>query len=240
MRTKLIILFFTLLYNLQLFAQFKNEYLSYDLKFGFLKGGEANFTACDTIINNNYRFYIKLHGFTLGLADLLYDVDNKYESFVNSVDFLPYKINKNLHEQNYRFYDEVKFYNESDSAYSLKLGWQKVESGMCDVVSMMYHLRFSGKLDGLKINDIISIPFWDTNNWYVLKMQFKGVESIKTNRGRQQCLRIEPLMKPSKLFHEGNPINIWFTNDYSKIPVLMELNFKVGSVKCELKEIRTS
>lgn len=233
---KLILILTILLICISSFAQYQYKELNYDLKFGFIKGGEANFTTRDTLIDNNYKLHIKLHGYTVGLANALYGVNNEYESFVDSVAFLPTKTNKNLHEQNYRFYNEVWFNSDSDSAYSKKSGWHKVENGICDVVSMMYHLRFSGKLDSLKMDEIISLPFWDTDNWYPLEMKYKGLESVKTKTGTYMCMRIEPILNPTKLFHKGNPINIWFTNDDQKLPVLMELNFKVGSVKCELKD----
>lgn len=232
---KLILIFSLFLLNSYSFGQYQYKELNYDLKFGFIKGGEANFTTCDTIIDNNYQLYIRLHGYTVGLTNILYGVNNEYESFVDSVVFLPVKTNKNLHEQNYRFNNEVWFNDESDSAFSEKSGWHQVEDGICDVVSMMYHLRFSGKLDSLKVDDIISLPFWDTDSWYFLKMKYKGNEIVKTQTGKHLCMRIEPIMQPTKLFDKGNPINIWFTNDDQKLPVLMELNFRIGSVKCELK-----
>lgn len=235
---KNIVLIIVLFCGVELFGQFQHEKLNYDLKFGFIKGGEANFITSDTLIGNDERVYIKLHGFTVGLANVLYDVNNEYESFVDNTTFLPSKTNKNLHEQNYRFNNEVWFNAESDSAFSQKSGWHKVGDGICDVVSMMYHLRFSGKLDGLKEDQIIKLPFWDTDNWYFLEMRYMGIESVRTKTGTLQCIRIEPIMKPTKLFDKGNPINIWFTDDDLKLPVLMELNFRIGSVKVELKDTK--
>jgi hypothetical protein len=33
------------------------------------------------------------------------------------------------------------------------------------------------------------------------------------------------------------PLTIWITNDAQKLPVMIQFNLKVGSVKCELDSI---
>jgi hypothetical protein len=101
----------------------------------------------------------------------------------------------------------------------------------------MFHLRHSGKLDNLRLNQLIEIPFWDTNEWYMLKLKYTGIEIINSDIGKIECLRIEPQQIAGRFFNKKNPINIWVSNDHRKLPVLMELNFTIGSVKCELKKV---
>jgi hypothetical protein len=226
-----------LLFCNTLVAQVHNERLMYDLRFGFIKGGEAVYQIKESIENDTDNVHAILHGYTTGFAQALYDVDDSFESYISSVQYLPSKSLKKLKEQNYRFNEEVTFDQEKEIAFSKNSGWQEVKCGICDISSIIYYLRFSGKLDHLSINQVIEIPFWDTNEWYMLKFKFTGIEILNTMLGKKECIRLEPQEIAGRFFNKKNPMNIWITNDSNKWPVLMELNFTIGSVKCILKEV---
>lgn len=234
---KLLIIFLVLVFFKPAMSQISHENFSFDLKFGFIKGGEATFVARDTIIDGHSKLHVTLHAFTTGFAKLLYGVDDRFESVLTSNKLLPLFSTKYLQEQNYRFYNMVQYYHDEDKVYSERSGWYFVDDGICDVSSMVYNLRHSGKIDNLKLKQIIEMPFWDTDEWYLLKMQFTGIEKVKTRLGTFECIRLEPLEVSGRFFNKKNPMNIWITNDVRKLPVLMELNFTIGSVKCELKSI---
>jgi len=142
-----------------------------------------------------------------------------------------------LKEKSFRFDEEVTFDHENEVAFSKTSGYHEIKSGICDVSALMFHLRRSGKLDNLRLNQLIEIPFWDTNEWYMLKFKYTGIEKINSPFGKIECIRLEPQQIAGRFFNKKNPINIWVSNDYRKLPVLMELNFNIGSVKCELKKV---
>lgn len=231
---RLFIILTLAIFSIAAYATFPHEVLNYHLKFGFIKGGEASFVTRDTIIDNKKMVHVVLHGYTTGLADALFEVNNYYGSVIDTDNYLPVVATKNLHEQRYRFQNHVQFDHDNLSAVSKHSGNHKISEGVCDVVSLMYNIRYSGKLETLKPNDILSVPFWDTDNWYMLDIRYAGIEEIKTNDGKKKCYRLEPIIKRGKLFDPGNPINMWFTTDDKKTPVMMQLNFKVGAFKCEL------
>jgi hypothetical protein len=230
-----IILVLLLFISVYLFGQYEKEQLEFDLYFGFVKGGKALFVSDDASGADDSLWHVKMQGYTVGIANALYRVDNTYESYLKKDNFLPVKAIKDLKEKNYHFYNEVTFNQQVDSAYSQRSGAQKIEAGICDMVSLVYYLRFSNRLNGMAIGHIFEIPFWDNDRWYPLKMSYKGLETVKTRWGEKECMHIEPIIDTGKLF-KGNPINVWFTNDEQRLPVLMELNFKVGTVKCKLIE----
>ena len=215
-------------------AQPRHENFSFDLKFGFLKGGEATFVARDTIIEGNSKLLVSLHAYTTGFANLLYGVNDRFESVVSIEDLLPHFSSKQLQEKNYRFNNTVYYHHDDDKVYSERSGWYFVDDGICDVSSILYNLRHSGKIDNLKLGQVIEIPFWDTDEWYLLQMKFTGIEKVKTGLGTFECIRLEPLSVSGRFFDKKNPMNLWITNDAQRLPVLMELNFTIGSVKCEL------
>lgn len=220
-----------------LVAQVQSEKFMYELRFGFIKGGEASYQIINTGEKNNEEIHAMLRGYTTGFANRLYAVDDCFESFIDREQFLPSKSFKELKEQNFRFYEEVTFDQNNSVAFSEKSGWHEVKSGICDVSSIMLHLRYSGKLDDLSLNQVVEIPFWDTDEWYMLKLKYTGIERMTTCMGKKECIRLEPQEIAGRFFNKKNPMNIWVTNDSNKWPVLIELNFTIGSVKCVLKKV---
>lgn len=212
-----------------------SEKLLYEIKFGFIKGGEAVYQIKES--NHKGEIHAMLHGYTTGFAKKLYGVDDYFESFIPKDQNTPDRSVKKLKEQNFRLNEEVIFDQKNEVAYSKKTGYQTVKSGICDVSSIMYHLRSSGKLNNLRKNQVIEIPFWDTGEWYMLSLKYTGIEKINTCLGKKECLRLEPQKIAGRFFNKKNPMNIWITNDSNKWPVLMELNFTIGSVKCELSGV---
>lgn len=219
-----------------LYAQPEYEKLLFDLHFGLIKGGEAVFVIGDTVVDNNKVKYALLHGYTTGLANWLYSVNDRFESIICAEKHLPKKSVKKLEEQKYRFYNEVTFDHETEKAFSKVSGWHQVESGICDLSSLIYNIRVSDKLNGLSPGQLIKIPFWDTDEWYILELKFSGIEHVHTPMGNFECIRLEPQKISGRFFNRYNPMNIWVTNDFKKLPVLMELNFSIGTVKCILRD----
>lgn len=223
-----------MLYALQCEAQTPNERFEFELRFGIFKGGEAHFILTDTIIDNEKSLYAMLHSHTTGFTDILYSVNDKFESIIDRHKLIPLQSTKNLTEQNYKFENKVTFNQDSKTAISQKSGIHYVDENICDVSSLMCYVRHSDLLQNIHKNQIIEIPFWDTDEWYYLKFKFTGNEKIKTKLGTFECIRLEPMEVAGRFFNKKNPMNIWLTNDSRKLPVLMELNFTIGSVKCEL------
>ena len=107
---------------------------------------------------------------------------------------------------------------------------------MLEIVSLIYHFRFSEKLSGFKPGDKMNIVFWDGNKIYVLQLNFSGYEVVKTGAGKFRCIKMEPVFKAGSAFSKKAPLILWISDDSRKLPVLIRLNFKVGSVKCELEK----
>jgi len=228
---------FSLLFCNSLIAQHYPEKLFFELHFGFIKGGEAVYQTNLIDVDNQEEIHSELHIYTIGFAKKLYAVDDSFESFIGKDSLLPHKSLKKLKEKNFFLDEDVTYYQEDKNVYSKNIGWKTVNAGICDVSSLINHLRFSGKLDNLRINQIIATPFWDTNEWYMLKLKYTGTEKINSKMGKIECLRLEPQEIAGRFFNKRNPMNIWVSNDSLRLPIKMELNFSIGSVKCDLVEI---
>lgn len=88
----------------------QREVISYDLKFGVMKAGEAKLVITDTTFNGKRAVHYYLEGQTTGLTDKLFKVYDIYESTVDPSTMLPYRAVRNIRERKYRYYDEVLFF----------------------------------------------------------------------------------------------------------------------------------
>ena len=113
--------------------------LTYNLKYGIIKGGEAKMIITDTIFNGNKAIHYYMEGRTTGITDKLFRVHNIYESIVDARTSLPYKAIRNVREGNYKYYNEVFFFHSNDSIYSQRTGGIKVPNKLTDILSVFFY-----------------------------------------------------------------------------------------------------
>jgi hypothetical protein len=71
---------------------------------------------------------------------------------------------------------------------------------------------------------------------YELKVVVHGRETLKTDFGKVQTVKVEPMLDGDGIFNSKGKIFIWFTDDDRRIPVLMECEIALGSIKARLIE----
>src|SRR5690606_14626455 len=107
-------------------SEAKKEKIKFNLKFGFIKGGEAELIISDTIFNNTKAIHYFLEGRTTGFTDKLFGVNDIYETTVDANNRLPLKSVRNIKEGKYRWYNETLYFHDIDSIKSQKSGWRSV------------------------------------------------------------------------------------------------------------------
>lgn len=233
--------FFTLLIILSfsvVFAQNPgDETLNYTIRFGLIEGGKASLTMVQKEYKGKNVVFSELKLKSTGVTNSFYTVDNSFSCFINPVTCLPEKSFCKILEQEIDYDDEVVFFQEDSTLFSNQMGWDEAGGEILDIVSLIYNLRYSGRLKDLQEGDLIDIYFWDINENNPLTLKFSGIEEIKTKAGTFQCLKIEPVVKKGSDQSKKIPLTIWITNDAQKLPVMIQFNLNVGSIKCELDSI---
>jgi hypothetical protein len=233
--------FFTILILLSFIVVFAgntdNEILKYTIRFGAIEGGKASISTINKEYEGKDMVFSEMKLQSSGVTNSFYTVDNSFSSLINPVTCLPEKAFCKIIEKEIDYDDEVRFFQEDSTLFSKQMGWDEGGGEIFDIVSLIYNLRYSGKLENLQDGDYFEIFFWDINEIYPLKMKFSGSEEIKTKAGRFQCVKIEPVVKKGSDQSKKMPLTIWITNDAKKLPVMIQFNLKVGSVKCELDSI---
>ncbi len=217
------------------------EELMYSLNYGFIKGGEANLLVKDTVLNSQRVNHIIARGKTVGLADAIYRVRDRYESFIHPETDLPVKSVRSIREGSYRDYNEVEFeHQHADSARikSQKSGSHWVPENIHDILSAFYFARKYKFNDNLRKGEMIEIMTYFSDELFPLRIRYKGIETIDTPLGKLECYKFVPVTEVGRAFKNEDDMQVWISRDKNRVPVRIRFNLRVGAFTCNLEQFR--
>jgi len=214
------------------------ENLVYRIHYGPLNGGEAHFEVADkpVIVNNRNSYHVKVYGRSAGLVDVMFKVRDEYESFIDVEALLPWKTTKKIKEGNYSDSDFILYDHERGFATSKK-GKINIEAMTQDIVSALYFAR-STDMSNAKFGDVFPVNFYMDGKNYQLRFRYVGKETIKTESGTYRTLVVKPQLIEGRVFKDDEALTMWVTDDENKIPVRVESDLFVGSIKADLMEYK--
>ena len=113
----------------------------------------------------------------------------------------------------------------------------KTTAGIQDMLSAFYHLR-SLSPEQLKVGDVINLNVWIDDESFPFRLKVVGVENIKTKFGRVNCLKIIPSVMSGRVFKDKEGVSLWVTNDSNHIPIAIQAQLVVGSIKADLVDYK--
>lgn len=228
-----------LLFSIQDVQGKMRERLVFDLKLGFVKGGEAVLIIKDTVYNGNNAIDYHLKGRTTGLTDKLFKVDDVYESTVDARTYLPYRAVRNIKERKYRYYNEVFFYQDIDSIISKKTGKIKVPENLTDILSVFFYFVRQGMVHNIDEGKAVVIPTINGHDIKQIKIRFEGFEDIQTKMGPVTCYVLSPVMEKGKVLNRSDGLRFYISKD-KKIPIQLDFDTKAGTLRAELVSYKIS
>ena len=85
----------------------------------------------------------------------------------------------------------------------------------------------------LKPNDVLIFPIYFDEKINNTRVVYRGKEQIKQRGKVYKCHKFTPIFSGIKMFSKEG-VAIYFTDDYKRRPVLIKVNFRVGSFKVEI------
>ena len=79
--------------------------------------------------------------------------------------------------------------------------------------------------------------FFDKEN-YVFKMIYTGKENLSTKFGKIKCMKFRPYVQSGRVFREQESVTIWITDDVNKIPIKLQADLAIGSIKVDLDQFK--
>ena len=214
------------------------ERLVFSLNYGFVTGGRATLTVEDSIFNDRKVHHVIGRGVTVGLADVLYKIRDRYESFINIETNEPLKAVRSIREGRYRYYNEVEYNRDSSQVISKKSGIHNVQDGILDILSAFYFARNHKFNENLQEGEVIEFMTYFSDENFPLRIRYRGTEVIKTNFGKIECYKFSPVTEVGRAFKTEDDMHVWITRDNNRIPVRVRFDLAVGSFTCNLTEFK--
>ena len=198
----------------------------------YIGAGEAVFTSKLDRFNGKPVYHLVGEGKTYSTFDNFFKVRDRYESFVDTANLLPYKFVRNVDEGGYKKYNNVTFNQAANTAISTN-GVFKVTDCVQDVVSMVYYAR-NIDFSKYKVNDKIPFDMFLDDEVFHLYIRYMGKEKIKTRYGRFNAIKIKPLLIKGTLFEGGEKMTAWLSDDPNHLLLRVESPIAVGSIKVDM------
>jgi len=212
----------------------KEEKMTFNLKFGIVKGGEAEMIIKDTVFNGQKAIYYYILGKTTGLAHTLYGVNDFYETIVDAETHLPLKAIRSVQEGNYQHYNETMFYHDVDSIHSQEAGWSKAPHNLLDIVSVFFYFIYKNPFENLQPGDAVTYPTYHADKISDIRIKFLRHEDIKTDIGKINCYVLNPTIDKGKVLNRAEGVSFYLSTN-KKLPVLITFDMKVGALKAVIK-----
>jgi hypothetical protein len=198
----------------------------------YIGAGEATFTSSLERFNGKQVYHLIGEGKTYPAFDNFFKVRDKYESYVDTTNLLPYKFVRNIDEGGYKKYNNVTFNQKANTAISTN-GVFKITDCMQDVVSMVYYAR-NIDFSRYKVDDKIPFDMFLDDEVYHLYIRYLGKEKIKTRYGKFNAIKIRPLLIKGTIFEGGEKMTAWLSDDPNHLLLRAESPIAVGSIKVDM------
>lgn len=223
---------------------FKNgERLDYDVYYHFKKmwvpAGKVRFEVKDSIYNGKSCFHFDGKGKSLKSYDYFFKVRDHYASLVEKSTLIPVRFVRKVNEGSFSLYYDYRFHpdkqeaivytNENDTTKKQKLIFRHC---IYDVITAVYYAR-TLDFSNSKINDTIPLSMMvDKEIYENVYIRYTGKERIKGQDGAiYNCIKFRPLLIEGTIFEEGEYMEVFVTDDRNHIPIFIEAQILVGSIK---------
>jgi len=195
--------------------------------------GAGSFTTTLEKLNGRSVYHVVGEGHTLPSYEWAYKAKDTYETFMDAESMLPLKFVRNVHEGDYKKYQNVSFNRAANTAIS-KEGVFKIPECAHDVVSAVFWAR-NIDFNLLKPNvDKIPIPIFLDNENHTMFVRYLGKETITTKYGKFRTIKIKPTTIAGTIFKDDDKMIIWVTDDANRVPVRVESPIIVGKVRIDM------
>jgi hypothetical protein len=216
------------------------EWLKFRIHYGLLNASYATLHLKSEQIDGQPVYHVVGKGKTTGFASIFFKVDDTYESYFGKETGKPYKFIRNIDEGGYTKNIIIDFDHQENNALLNDLKNNKkfnfaIGDGIQDLISAAYYLRNNYRADDLKENETIEMDMlFDDDGVFKFKLKYLGKEILKTKFGKVECLKFRPYVQSGRVFKEQESLSLWVSNDYNKIPIRIQADLRVGSIKADL------
>jgi len=212
----------------------------------WVNAGEVEFSVTSKKYMGRDVYHLYSYGESYKSYDWIFKLREKYQAYIDTQTQLPLWYERDVVEGSYTAFEEYKFDYRNNQIQTLVkkrnnpgvTGTLPLTPCLFDVLSAIYYFR---SLDASKIKpgDKLPISMILECQTYNLYIRYIGKEEVKTrNNTKYKCMKFSIQLVEGTIFKGGEDAFVWVTDDENKIPVLVEAQILVGTVKAMLKDTK--
>jgi hypothetical protein len=219
------------------------EWFKFRIHYGFVNAGYATLEVKEAVLHNEKVFHLIGKGQTTGISRFFFKVDDLYESYIDEKTFVPYQFLRKINEGGYTKNQEG-FFIPQQNKITVKDYKHKTEKTFAipkntqDILSAFYYLRNFATIDEIKPGEYVAIDMFFDEETTKFKLKFIGRENIKTKFGTVASMIFKPYVFSGRVFKEQESVTVWISDDDNKIPLRIQADLLVGSIKADLESYK--
>lgn len=209
------------------------EKLTFDVKYGFVTAGVAEFSIpkiSKLAGRETYNVVFRVN--SVSAFDAFYKVRDRYETFIDVEGIFPWRFEQHIREGGYSR-DFSAFFDQRKNKAKTSEGSYDIPQNVTDIVSAFYLAR-TYDYSKMKAGDKIQLQNFYKDKVYPLDVVYHGKERITVSAGKFDCIILEPIAKEGGLFKNEGTLILWLTDDEIKMPVKVKTKVIIGSIDAEL------
>jgi hypothetical protein len=222
-----------------------NFNVSYNWGLIWLESATATFKVESAVQGGKKAYRFTGTGSTYPKHDWFFKVRDTFEATVDSASFRPLKFTALINEGGKHDRHTYLFDSPKQKAYTIiTRGTKKTEIDTLDfkpcsidVLTAIYYAR-NIDYSTCRINDTIGISVLLDGKVFPLYVRYLGKENYTSELyGTYRCIKFRPLLVEGSIFKKGEHMTVWVTDDRNKIPLYIETDIIVGSIKVSLRRM---
>ncbi len=213
--------------------------IMYNLGFLWVNAGRVEFSVDSSQLNNKPAYIFKSSGVSYSEYDWVLKVREVFMSYAECEPFKSIKYARKSIEGSYHAnetylfdYLNKRIYSEIDNSNTKPFkDTLELKPGTWDMLTAIYACR---NLDFSKYSpgDIIPLNVLLDNKYEPINIKYTGSEYYKISKGKKiKCIKFTATLVAGTVFKPGDSMTILVTDDKVHLPVYIEADILVGSVK---------
>ena len=201
----------------------------------YVNAGTANFKTTEEVFDNKNVYHTVGTGWTNSKYDWIFKVRDRYESYYDRQNMLPIKFIRNVNEGKYQRSQTAVFDHASGNVLTQANKNIAIPKCSFDIISALFNIR-SIDFDKLAPNSKLIFDMYLDDEVYHMYLKYIGKETVETRLGTFKAIKVKPLLIKGNAFKGGEKMTAWISDDANHIPVRIESDLSVGSIKVDLMQ----
>ena len=209
------------------------ETLFYKASFRGIHAASASLEVIrKTVIEKDSVYHIQFKAKTKSAFNYIFPIDDKIDIWIDVKTFLPIKISEKIREGNFKRSTNLVF-NRKNNYAIIDTDTLEIEKYTQSPYSLFYFFR----KHNIKKFEEKKISLIQNKKTVFLKLKIEEDQIINVPYGNYTCTKVLPTREDNKKFKNRAELDIMFSNDIKKYPVMIRLRLKYGYLKLELERV---